>query len=108
MKSNNLILSILTALAVVLTAVSANAATRGKAEHVILIGLDGWGAYSVPKADMPNVKSLMANGTHTLKSAPSCPRRVPRTGRRCSWALPSNCTDTPSGVSRLRNCSRGS
>ena len=24
------------------------------AEHVIYIGLDGWGSYSVDKADMPN------------------------------------------------------
>ena len=32
------------------------------AEHVIYIGLDGWGSYSVDKADMPNVKALMAEG----------------------------------------------
>lgn len=67
MKNRNLILSILTALAVVLGAGRASAETSAKIEHVILIGLDGWGSYSVPKADMPNVKSLMANGTHTLK-----------------------------------------
>lgn len=67
MKNRNLILYILTALAVVLGAGRASAETRDKIEHVILIGLDGWGSYSVPKADMPNVKSLMANGTHTLK-----------------------------------------
>ena len=28
-----------------------------KAKHVILIGLDGWGSYSVEKADMPVVKT---------------------------------------------------
>ena len=35
------------------------------AEHVIYIGLDGWGSYSVDKADMPNVKALMAEGCYT-------------------------------------------
>ena len=42
------------------------AATAGaaspKAKHVIYIGLDGWGAYSVSKADMPAVKELMEKG----------------------------------------------
>ncbi|MDR3268932.1 MAG: alkaline phosphatase [Tannerella sp.] len=37
------------------------------AQHVIFIGLDGWGAYSVEKADMPHVKQLMADGAYTLK-----------------------------------------
>ncbi len=37
-------------------------------KHVVLIGLDGWGAYSVPKANMPNVKSLMEQGAYTLES----------------------------------------
>ena len=32
-----------------------------KAEHVFLIGLDGWGSYSVEDADMPNVKALMSD-----------------------------------------------
>lgn len=36
------------------------------AKHVVLIGLDGWGSYSVEKADMPNVKKLMADGSYTL------------------------------------------
>ena len=26
---------------------------KGKAKHVVFIGLDGWGSYSVPKADIP-------------------------------------------------------
>lgn len=37
-------------------------------KHVIVIALDGWGAYSVPKANMPNVKSLMEKGAYTLES----------------------------------------
>lgn len=32
--------------------VNVNAAKQ-KAKHVILIGMDGWGAYSVSKADIP-------------------------------------------------------
>lgn len=41
-------------------------AVKPKAQHVILVGFDGWGAYSLPKADMPNVKKLMADGCYTL------------------------------------------
>lgn len=37
-----------------------------KAQHVIFIGLDGWGSYSMPKADMPNVKKMMENGSYTF------------------------------------------
>ena len=37
------------------------------AEHVIYIGLAGWGSYSVAKADKPNVKPLMAEGCYTLE-----------------------------------------
>lgn len=29
---------------------------------------DGWGAYSVEKADIPNIKNVMANGAYTLKN----------------------------------------
>ena len=47
--------------------VNVNAAKQ-KAKHVILIGMDGWGAYSVPKADIPAIKSLMTNGCYTLHS----------------------------------------
>lgn len=46
---------------------------QNKAEHVIFIGLDGWGAYSVPKANMPNVKALMEEGSYTLKKRSSLP-----------------------------------
>ncbi|ETD16477.1 MULTISPECIES: alkaline phosphatase [Prevotellaceae] len=43
-------------------------AKKWKAKHVILIGIDGWGAYSVPKAhNIPNIRSLMQNGCYTLK-----------------------------------------
>lgn len=38
-----------------------------RAQHVVFIGLDGWGSYSVEKADMPNVKQLMNEGSYTLQ-----------------------------------------
>lgn len=44
-----------------------------KAKHVVLIGLDGWGAYSVPKADMPCVKKLMQEGAYTLEKRSALP-----------------------------------
>ena len=40
---------------------------RQLAGHVIYIGLDGWGSYSMKKADMPNVKALMEEGCWTLQ-----------------------------------------
>ena len=46
---------------------------KSKAKHVILIGLDGWGSYSVPKADIPNIKQLMANGSYTLEKRSALP-----------------------------------
>lgn len=52
-----------------------------KANHVIFIGLDGWGSYSVEKADMPNVKKLMAEGTYTLQK-----RSVLPSSSAVNWA----------------------
>lgn len=46
---------------------------RQKAKHVVLIGLDGWGAYSVPKADIPTIKQLMENGSYTLEKRSALP-----------------------------------
>ena len=51
----------------------ASMAAKWKAKHVVLIGLDGWGAYSLPKADMPNVKKLMEDGSYTLKKRSALP-----------------------------------
>ena len=60
--------------------VNVNAAKQ-KAKHVILIGMDGWGAYSVPKADIPAIKSLMTNGCYTLHS-----RSVLPSSSAINWA----------------------
>lgn len=45
---------------------SAMAGDNRKAEHVIFIGLDGWGSYSMPKANMPVAKEMMKNGSYTF------------------------------------------
>ena len=55
---------------------------KWKANHVILIGLDGWGAYSVPKAtNIPNLQSLMRGGCYTLKK-----RSVLPSSSAVNWA----------------------
>ena len=59
----------------------AASAAKWKARHVVLIGLDGWGAYSVEKADMPHVKKLMADGSYTLKK-----RSVLPSSSAVNWA----------------------
>lgn len=55
--------------------------SQDKARHVIFIGLDGWGSYSVEKADMPNVKKLMNNGSYTLQK-----RSVLPSSSALNWA----------------------
>ena len=57
------------------------AAPAPKAKHVVYIGLDGWGAYSVEKADMPTVKGLMAKGCYTLQK-----RTVLPSSSAVNWA----------------------
>lgn len=52
---------------------AAPCSARQKAKHVVLIGLDGWGAYSVPKADIPTIKQLMENGSYTLEKRSALP-----------------------------------
>lgn len=60
---NRIIISLLILFASALGAM----AGQPVADHVILIGLDGWGAYSVERADMPTVKELMDRGSYTLQ-----------------------------------------
>lgn len=70
---------------VLISALAVAEAARAKGvkgvEHVVLIGLDGWGAYSVPKADMPTTKSLMESGAYTLES-----RSVLPSSSAVNWA----------------------
>lgn len=66
---------------------SVQAAPRAK--HVVLIALDGWGAYSVPKAhDIPNIKWLMEHGSWTLHQRATMP----------TWSAPNWCSMFSGGV----------
>lgn len=40
---------------------------KEQAQHIILIGIDGWGSYSMHKAEIPNIRYLMNKGSYTLK-----------------------------------------
>jgi len=50
-------------------------------KHVILVGFDGWGAYSLPKADMPTLKMMMENGAYSLTA-----RSVLPSSSAVNWA----------------------
>lgn len=50
-------------------------------KHVILIGLDGWGAYCMEKADIPNIRKLMDKGAYTMKK-----RSVLPSSSAVNWA----------------------
>lgn len=69
--------------AILLAALTTLPAAAGRrAEHVVFIGLDGWGAYSVPKAaDIPNIRFLMQSGAYTLHK-----RSVFPTASAINWA----------------------
>ena len=55
---------------------------KAKAKHVLVIGIDGWGGYSVPKAhDIPNISRLMQQGCYTLKK-----RSVLPSSSAVNWA----------------------
>lgn len=73
MKKKELLLTCLLAFALPLLHFSSACHAKDKAKHVVFIGLDGWGAYSLPKADMPNVKKLMEDGAYTLKKRSTLP-----------------------------------
>ncbi len=52
-----------------------------KVKHVVLIGCDGFGAYGVPNADMPNLKKMMKEGAWSLKA-----RSVLPSSSAVNWA----------------------
>ncbi|AQW89761.1 alkaline phosphatase [Elizabethkingia anophelis] len=52
-----------------------------KVKHVVLIGCDGFGAYALPEADMPNLKNLMKDGSWSLKA-----RSVLPSSSAVNWA----------------------
>lgn len=56
-------------------------AGKWRAKHVVFIGLDGWGAYSVEKANIPNIKKMMDDGSYTLEK-----RSVLPSSSAVNWA----------------------
>lgn len=54
---------------------------KQKAKHVVFIGIDGWGAYSVSKAEIPAIKKLMVDGSYTLEK-----RSVLPSSSAVNWA----------------------
>lgn len=50
-------------------------------KHIILIGCDGFGAYAIPDAKMPNLKQLMNTGSWSLKA-----RTVLPSSSAVNWA----------------------
>lgn len=60
-----------------------SAPARGwKAKHVVMIAIDGWGAYSVPKAEhIPHIRALMERGCYTLTA-----RSVLPSSSAVNWA----------------------
>ncbi|WP_341843269.1 alkaline phosphatase [Chitinophaga caseinilytica] len=61
-------------------ALGANAQVKG-VKHVILIGMDGLGAYAMEKSDNPVMKQMMADGSWTLKA-----RSVLPSSSAVNWA----------------------
>lgn len=54
---------------------------KSKAKHVVLIGLDGWGAFSFEKAEIPNIKQLKSQGSYSLNT-----RSVLPSSSAVNWA----------------------
>ena len=51
------------------------------AKHVILIGVDGFGAYAFEKAKIPNIRKMMKNGSYSLQA-----RSVLPSSSAVNWA----------------------
>ena len=55
---------------------------KNRVGHVLVIGIDGWGGYSLPKAhDIPNITWLMQHGCYTVKK-----RSVLPSSSAVNWA----------------------
>ncbi|WP_143305253.1 alkaline phosphatase [Chitinophaga vietnamensis] len=63
-----------------LAALFAHAQVKG-VKHVILVGMDGFGAYCFPKVDNPNMKQMMKDGAWTLQA-----RSVLPSSSAVNWA----------------------
>lgn len=71
---------LLTAAMIAAVAFTSNAQPKN-VKHVVLIGIDGLGAYAIPKGKMPTLKRMMDMGSWTLKS-----RTVLPSSSAVNWA----------------------
>lgn len=60
---------------------AAEAIAQKKAKHIIVVGFDGFGAYALPKADMPSLQKLIETGAHTTQA-----RSVLPSSSAVNWA----------------------
>lgn len=58
-----------------------NQVAKPLAKHVILIGSDGFGAYAFKKAEVPNLRKMMKNGSYSLQA-----RSVLPSSSAVNWA----------------------
>lgn len=77
---NMIFLSILVG-ALCLSCTTAVQTEKPKAKHVVMIAFDGWGGYSMQKAQVPNIRALMAQGCYTMKK-----RAVLPSASAINWA----------------------
>jgi predicted AlkP superfamily pyrophosphatase or phosphodiesterase len=71
---------IIFALCILCLSLQLNAQVK-KVKHVVLIGCDGFGAYAIPEANMPNLKKMMETGSWSLKA-----RSVLPSSSAVNWA----------------------
>lgn len=72
---------LLLALCFVLGACNSTPESKPLAKHVVLVGVDGFGAYAYHKADMPNLKKLASEGSWGVKT-----RSVLPSSSAVNWA----------------------
>lgn len=72
---------VFTFLLILVLGINVTEAARFRAKHVVLIAIDGWGSYSMDKANIPNIRCLMDRGCYTLRK-----RSVFPTSSAINWA----------------------
>ena len=53
--------------AILFAALMSSCGSKRQAEHIFLIGFDGWGSYCMDSVEMPATRALMEQGCYTLK-----------------------------------------
>ena len=53
--------------AILIAALMSSCGSKRQAEHIFLVGFDGWGSYCMDSVEMPATRALMEQGCYTLK-----------------------------------------